>query len=382
LAPILETDLHVHLYGCLTAQDIWLLGRDVWRERRERLDVFAARFESSFGRRPRFQEYWTKDDGQELLKADWQCLEAVNFEQFEAKFGLPIALFPVSPAKDWLRVLDAVLRRHLAEGRRHVEYRMVYPPPHARVVPGDFFTELCTGMRRASIDSGGAFTATLAVSLSRDCTIALQQYRIIRDWQEHAPKDLLPILTGIDFSGYEEAFPPRELAPVAGLLHEDNLANSKSALALLIHAGETCENDRLDEALARIEAAVDMGAHRIGHALALGTAVEGGSSPLVAARDRILEKLSAADSAVIECCITSNLRLGGVATPQKHPVRRFLDQGLRVCFATDDPGMFGVDGVKEAAVAQSAVGAQSLEKVMKVTPSFRSEVLSGRSEHE
>lgn len=41
---------------------------------------------------------------------------------------------------------------------------------------------------------------------------------------------------------------------------------------------------------------------------------------------------------VIECCPTSNLRIGGVPDPAHHPVHRFLASEVNLAICTDDPG--------------------------------------------
>ncbi len=43
---------------------------------------------------------------------------------------------------------------------------------------------------------------------------------------------------------------------------------------------------------------------------------------------------------VIECCPTSNLRIGGIPHPRAHPLHRFLRSEVRLAICTDDPGGF------------------------------------------
>jgi hypothetical protein len=42
----------------------------------------------------------------------------------------------------------------------------------------------------------------------------------------------------------------------------------------------------------------------------------------------------------IECCPTSNLRLGGVPDPAHHPLHRFLASRVDLAIGADDPGIF------------------------------------------
>ena len=45
---------------------------------------------------------------------------------------------------------------------------------------------------------------------------------------------------------------------------------------------------------------------------------------------------------VIECCPTSNLRIGGVPDAAHHPIHRFLDSRVNLAICTDDPGVFDI----------------------------------------
>lgn len=46
---------------------------------------------------------------------------------------------------------------------------------------------------------------------------------------------------------------------------------------------------------------------------------------------------------VIECCPTSNLRIGAVPDAQHHPVHTFLASNVNLIISTDDPGIFDID---------------------------------------
>ena len=46
---------------------------------------------------------------------------------------------------------------------------------------------------------------------------------------------------------------------------------------------------------------------------------------------------------VIECCPTSNLRIGGVPDVEHHPVHTFLASDVNLVISTDDPGTFDID---------------------------------------
>ena len=39
----------------------------------------------------------------------------------------------------------------------------------------------------------------------------------------------------------------------------------------------------------------------------------------------------------VECCLTSNVVLGAVPSPEDHPLRTFIDAGIPVTLSSDDP---------------------------------------------
>ena len=128
---------------------------------------------------------------------------------------------------------------------------------------------------------------------------------------------------GLDIAGFPEiSYPPR--------LFEAALRPAREAgVPLTVHAGE--QGQPPDFATAPpdlvIEAVESLGARRIGHGTSLAASR--------AARDWIRER-----GVAIECCPVSNERMGFVPVLQ-HPLPLFLQEGLLVSLATDDPLMFG-----------------------------------------
>jgi adenosine deaminase len=102
--------------------------------------------------------------------------------------------------------------------------------------------------------------------------------------------------------------------------------------------------------LARYGVAVDeqalMAERKRLRAVAPGTCIERaydeGRLAEVRKRQRfVLDRLRALGT-VIECCPTSNLRIGGVPDASHHPIHRFLDSGVNVVICSDDPGIFDI----------------------------------------
>ncbi len=184
-------------------------------------------------------------------------------------------------------------------------------------------------------------------------------------------------------------------------MHEFNDRHPERALAILYHVGESFTDKSLESAVRWVHEAAELGAHRLGHAIALGVEPDvygahersesvderldqigydlahaeglrargvrvdenalrasatrcGGASPTdrdaplrrargspTCARARSTRwRACARRGAVVEVCPTSNLRIGGIADPLHHPVHRFLDAGVPFVVASDDPGIF------------------------------------------
>ena len=120
---------------------------------------------------------------------------------------------------------------------------------------------------------------------------------------------------GIGLGGSEQTFPPGPFAPV----YEEA---RKQGFHTTAHAGEAAGAESVWSAVR------DLKVERIGHGV---RAVED---------EGLLDHL-AVHRIPLEVCPTSNLRLGIVKDLARHPVRRFLERGLRVTVNTDDPKMFG-----------------------------------------
>lgn len=397
---MLATDLHVHLYGCLTPEDIWELAKDSWRNRTIGLRRWADGMMAATGEEPDWQSFWKDESGLQALAEFWLCrpndsrlLE--RFAAFEARFGLSIALFPISFARDDLRVLRRVMNRHRDEGRHFVEYRFVYPPDRQELANyslKDHLDQLCQAMADFEADNGGAFEPRLAISLSRDAATAVIQYRNLKAWQQSTKPSLKRHLTAIDFSGYEEVFDLNQLRGLCGEVLRDNAgalrmdvandhAASEDALAILIHAGETME--QADEsgnarvaALRRVQLAAEMGAHRIGHAVVLSSNGLRDESELLA-REQAVAAVKGS-GCVIESCISSNLVVSGVKKLADHPLPEFLEMGLPVTLATDDPGIFATNSQREFDLAVELIGAPKAEQICRKAALYKSEILSGR----
>lgn len=141
--------------------------------------------------------------------------------------------------------------------------------------------------------------------------LAMQRFHL-------AVADATGLVIGCGIGGDELLGPAEQFAPAFGLAAE-------AGMLLTAHAGEHGGPDS-------IRAAVDvLGVHRIGH----GVAAAGHSDLLHHLRDR---------GVAIDVCPGSN-RATGAWDPANgpHPVREFVEHGLRIDIGSDDPAIFGTD---------------------------------------
>ena len=154
------------------------------------------------------------------------------------------------------------------------------------------------------------------VSRSRGLDAAWEVVRAVED---------VP-MAGADFASDEVRVPTRAFREVAEAFHARRLP-------LTVHTGEGTPASAIREAL-------DLpGVRRLGHALSLIDAPE------------LVDEVRAR-GIVVECCPTSNVRVG-LATYADHPGRRLVEAGVDVALATDDPTLFGIDLPHELDVARS-----------------------------
>jgi adenosine deaminase len=121
-------------------------------------------------------------------------------------------------------------------------------------------------------------------------------------------------VAGVDLAGDEAAQP---LADYRGLFE----AAKAGGLRMTAHAGESPGSRD-------IEAALDIGVDRLGHAVLLADTPGG------------LEKVLSR-GVPIEVSLTSNLRTSIVPDLASHPVRAWYRAGVPIALSTDDPGVFG-----------------------------------------
>lgn len=117
-------------------------------------------------------------------------------------------------------------------------------------------------------------------------------------------------VVGFDLAGAEADFPAKDHKKAFQLVRDNNINTT-------IHAGEAYGPASISQALH------DCGAHRIGH----GCRLREHGDLLHYVNDHRIP---------LECCPSSNVQTGAVASLETHPLKLYFDLGLRVTVNTDN----------------------------------------------
>ena len=132
-------------------------------------------------------------------------------------------------------------------------------------------------------------------------------------------------LVAIDLAGDEYNFPGE-------LFVEHFKQVQNSGLHVTVHAGEAGNSQSVWQAI------TELGATRIGHGVAT-------------INDEKLMTYMLNHNIAIESCLTSNYQTGTVNDLSQHPLKGFLDFGIKACLNTDDPAVQGIELKHEFDVA-------------------------------
>jgi adenosine deaminase/aminodeoxyfutalosine deaminase len=142
-------------------------------------------------------------------------------------------------------------------------------------------------------------------------------------------RETYPSIVGIGIGGDEARGPADQFRE----LYQEAKA---AGLRLTAHAGESVGPES-------IWSAINIGAERIGHALA-------------AQHDADLLEVLAEKQIPLEINITSNVKTGCCKCLDEHPVKHYFESGLMITLNSDDPPMFGSDLLGEYVLAQETFG--------------------------
>ncbi|KPF44384.1 adenosine deaminase [Rhizobium sp. AAP43] len=152
---------------------------------------------------------------------------------------------------------------------------------------------------------------------------------------EYAARTDNPLVTGFNMAGEER------MGRVADYARAFDIAR-EAGLGLTIHAGEVCGAFSVADALDLVRPA------RIGHGV---RAIE----------DADLVRRLVDLGTVLEVCPGSNIALSVYPDFESHPLRRFVEAGVRVCINSDDPPFFDTSLAREYDLASTVFGFSDAE---------------------
>ena len=263
-------ELHVHTGGCLTAEDMLSLGRDIYKEVDWSLfcNSYKEAFELNLDPKNLFEDVISRKAGSlEKFKKHYIFTEqdGGDFNRFQAKFNLIICLMRHLKKINnrYEAALFKIMDRHRREGLDFVEYRCSCAEEEEKNFHDFHYSHIST-LQKASPDG---LTAHYIIGLRR--WAALEDYLMVQRLMDNYP-DVISTLVGIDFSHFEEGFPPKTLGPFFKRVQNDNKLYPDRALEIVYHVGETYFDKSLESAVRWCHEASEMGAKRLGHAIALG----------------------------------------------------------------------------------------------------------------
>ena len=172
-----------------------------------------------------------------------------------------------------------------------------------------------------------------------------------------------PYVVGSDFIG-EEINDISELSPVIKEI-VDYVIKEDNGFTIRIHAGENDSlRDNVLKSIKCVEEAVPEGSSipkiRIGHGLY--------TPKLDSEKGKILMDEIKSSGTVLEFQLTSNVRLNNLNSLDRHPLKKYLDYGIKCIQGTDGCGFYGVDTIEEQLALSNLLGLQEddLEKMVKV----------------
>lgn len=226
----------------------------------------------------------------------------VTLEEYLKAFDVTVALLQDEEALE--RAAYELCEDAARENVVYIEIRYA-PLLHLRagLPPREVVVAVLSGMQRAEKDLG-IETGLILCALKHELTERSMEAAQLA--AQYVGKGVV----GFDLAGPERGFPPR--------LHREAIEMTRDAgVHVTLHAGEGCCPEHIREAL-------DLGAERIGHGVYLY-------------QDEATERRVAEEGIPLEVCPTSNLQISGfMRTLADHPLKRYLDRGIRVTVNTDN----------------------------------------------
>ncbi len=296
IARLPKAELHVHLDGSLRPETMIDLAR-------------AARFP-------------LPTDDPVVLRRHMVVDNAANLEEFLTRFDLTIPLLQTPEAIE--RVAYEMVEDAAADNVRYLEVRYC---PRLSTKGRLTLDEVIDAERRGLERGERAFGVTTAII---NCSLRHYSPDVSTEIATHSVRMRSRGVVAFDLAGGEAGRMP-------GAHGEAFDIALTGGLAITVHAGEAAGPESIDEAITRCHAM------RIGHGTRLHESPE-------------LERRVRERGIPIEINLTSNLQTHAVRAAADHPVRGYLDRGLKVSLSTDSWLMCGVSLSDEYWLAHRALG--------------------------
>ena len=305
-----KAELHVHLDGCLRPATMIELARAA------KVELPARDVES-------LRKWMLGDDARDL-------------EDYLKRFEVTIALLQTPEAIE--RVAYEMVEDARADGLSYFEVR--YCPPLSNrqgLSVEEVVAAQWRGLRRGAQDFGIPARIINCALRQRDPAESVDLAR-----RSVALKD--QGVVGFDIAGGE--------AGRYAKIHAEAFRVAREGyLGVTVHAGEAAGAGSVKQAI------FDCGAHRIGHGTRLF-------------EDPALEGYVRDHRITLEINLTSNVQTRAVASYAAHPLRGYLDRGLRVMLNSDSWLMSGTTCSREYWLAHTELGVTPVELQQMMVNSF------------
>jgi adenosine deaminase len=255
------------------------------------------------------------------LAAALSVKDARSLEEYLSKYEYTLAVMQTPAALE--RIAEELVRDVAAENVRYVEIRYS-PLLHRPALTLQQAIEApLRGVQRAAAETGTQVGLIVCAIRTLPPADSLELAHVAAEYRGAG-------VVAFDLAGAERGHPAAD--------HREAFAYAaRHGLACTCHAGEGDGPGQIREALHVC------GASRIGHGTRLG-------------EDEALLEEVVARGVPLEMCLTSNVHTHAVAAVAQHPLRRYLERGVRVTLNTDGRLMDGVSLTDEYFLAHSVLG--------------------------
>ena len=248
--------------------------------------------------------------------------DAGSLERYLAAFDLTLAVMQDAPALE--RIAYELAADAAAEGVRVLEVR--YSPvlnTRRGLSLADAVEAPLRGLARAEAELGIRGSVIVCALRHLQPALSLRLAELAAHYRGRG-------VVGFDLAGPERGHPARTHRAAFAVAAE-------AGLGITVHAGEADGPESIRQALDECHA------RRIGH----GTRLLEDRALLARVREQRLP---------LEVCITSNVQTGAVPSYERHPLRRYLDEGLVVTLNTDNRLVSGTTLTEELWKAHRYLG--------------------------